>query len=448
MVLDSTFALALDGALLSALAVLVPVVLRERRRRAAERREVREALVAAGAASLGDAVAALADARARGAAVDEIALAIDGLVQQHETFMAAIEKRDSVGRDSQRSFQHAIGELGAVDASVVQLTREVGEAGAAVEEMVASVSMVATNVAGLAQDVEGVSAAIGELATSVDHVASSAGEASQLSLEVDRKAKDGGVAVERLVASTREIAHDIGLAVAQMQALGTASDRIGAIVEAIDAIADQTNLLALNAAIEAARAGEHGRGFAVVADEVRKLAESSAHSTREIGALVKDIQAKIGEVVRSTAASGTKAESGLQSADHAGRAIADISTAVAEANRRIEAITLAAREQSTSAAAIVESAERMSVLVGSASGSLREQTEANRQLIDIIAEIRRHASGVEEAGTRQRAAVAQHVTAAKALIEASNAAREARTAFDGMPVALQERVRVLVPVAV
>ncbi|WP_317995179.1 methyl-accepting chemotaxis protein [Vulcanimicrobium alpinum] len=178
----------------------------------------------------------------------------------------------------------------------------------------------------------------------MNQVAGCAREASTLSLEADRKARDGGVAVERLVRSTREIADDINTVVSTMEELGTASERIGAIVEVIDAIADQTNLLALNAAIEAARADEHGRGFAVVADEVRKLAESSAQSTREIGQLVKDIQAKTAEVVRSTTASGTKAESGLEMAALAGRTIADIPSSVSKANRLIEQISMAARE--------------------------------------------------------------------------------------------------------
>src|SRR6185312_8497025 len=129
------------------------------------------------------------------------------------------------------------------------------------------------------------------------------------------------------------ISDTVQVVVTEMQSLDGASRQIGEILGLIEEIADQTNLLALNAAIEAARAGEHGRGFAVVADEVRKLAENSASSTREIGVLVKDIQAKTDEVVRSTTASGTKAESGLQMADLAGRAITDILEAVAEASR-------------------------------------------------------------------------------------------------------------------
>ena len=306
-----------------------------------------------------------------------------------------------------------------------------------------SISTVSGNMSGLADNVSNVSSAIGELAVSVNQVAGSARDASNLSLEADKKAKDGGVAVERLVRSTREVADDIKAVVAKMQELGAASERIGAIVEVIDAIADQTNLLALNAAIEAARAGEHGRGFAVVADEVRKLAESSAQSTREIGNLVKDIQAKTGEVVTSTSNSGNKAEMGLEMADVAGRAIGDISSAVSEANRLIDQISMAAREQATGASAIVNSVEQMNNLMREGARSLEEQNISNQQIVDIIATIQRGAADVEGAIGRQRAACDHLVQASKSLAGASKATRDATAGLDGVADTVRDRVRAI-----
>ncbi len=298
----------------------------------------RAALDVAGASAVEDVAAALVEARRQSEAAAALMPAVDELTERHERIVAAVNARDAVGTTAQTALQNAMDEQTAASAAVGDLTAGIVQAGAAVEETVRSISTVSGNMSGLADNVSNVSSAIGELAVSVNQVAGSAREASTLSLEADKKAKDGGVAVERLVRSTREVADGITAVVAKMQELGSASERIGAIVEVIDAIADQTNLLALNAAIEAARAGEHGRGFAVVADEVRKLAESSAQSTREIGKLVKDIQAKTAEVVTSTSSSGAKAESGLEMADVAGRAIGDISSAVGEANRLIDQI--------------------------------------------------------------------------------------------------------------
>ncbi len=409
----------------------------------AQRATLRGALDVAGTDALEDLVEALVDARRRSEGIAALAPAVDELAERQQRIADAVNARDVVGTKAQDALKAALAEQNAASAAVGELTAAVVQAGASVEETVTAISMVSGNITGLADNVGNVSSAIGELAVSVNQVAGSAREASTLSLEADRKAKDGGIAVERLVRSTREVADDITAVVAKMQELGSASERIGAIVEVIDAIADQTNLLALNAAIEAARAGEHGRGFAVVADEVRKLAESSAQSTREIASLVKDIQAKTGEVVKSTSSSGAKAESGLQMADVAGRAIGDISSAVGEANRLIEQISMAAREQAGGASAIVNSVEQMNGLMHDAVRSLDEQNVANHQIVDIIAAIQRNAGGVEEAIARQRAACDELLGVSKSLAAASRATKDAVAGGDGIAETVRERVRAI-----
>ncbi len=409
----------------------------------AQRATLRGALDVAGSDALEGLVEALIDARRRSEAVAALAPAVDELAERQRRIADAVNARDAVGTTAQEALKTALAEQTGASAAVGDLTAAVVQAGAGVEETVTAISMVSGNITELADNVGNVSSAIGELAVSVNQVASSARDASALSLEADKKAKDGGVAVERLVRSTREVADDVTSIVAKMQELGSASERIGAIVEVIDAIADQTNLLALNAAIEAARAGEHGRGFAVVADEVRKLAESSAQSTREIASLVKDIQAKTAEVVKSTSSSGAKAESGLQMADVAGRAIGDISSAIGEANRLIEQISMAAREQASGASAIVNSVEQMNGLMHDAVRSLEEQNTANHQIVDIIAAIQRNANGVEDAIARQRAACDDLLAASKTLAAASRTTKDATAGVDGIAETLRDRVRAI-----
>jgi methyl-accepting chemotaxis protein len=409
----------------------------------AHRATLRGALDIAGAASLEDAIETFVAVRRRADAARAIVPAVDEVIERHERLKTSFAKRDGAGSAAEDALRKAMEQQSAARGAIVELTHGVGDAGAAVEQTVATIRTVSGNIGGLADNVGSVSSAIGELAVSVNQVAGSARNASSLSLEADRKAKDGGVAVERLLVSTREIAADVAAVAAKMQELDAASERIGAIVEVIDAIADQTNLLALNAAIEAARAGEHGRGFAVVADEVRKLAESSAQSTREIGSLVKDIQAKTGEVVRSTTASGAKAESGLAMADLAGRTIGDISSAVGEANRLIEEISMAAREQAGGASGIVNSVEVMNVLMRDAARSLEEQDTSNGQVVDMIAGIYRSAQGVETAIEQQRAAFDELFGSSKELAAANDATRDVLASLDGIGEVLRERVAAL-----
>ena len=406
----------------------------------AQRATLQGALDVAGAAAMEDVVEALIEARQRSASVAALAPAVDEIAERHERVTTALRAQDGAIAESRSASGDAGTSLGTANDAVAELARGVGESSAAIEQTVSSIRLVSDNIGGLADTVNSVSSAIGELAVSINQVAGSAREASTLSLEADRKAKDGGIAVERLVQSTREIADDIGSVVKKMQELGSASERIGNIVEVIDAIADQTNLLALNAAIEAARAGEHGRGFAVVADEVRKLAENSAQSTREIGMLVKDIQAKTDEVVKSTTASGKKAESGLQMADVAGRAIADISGAVAEANRLIEQISTAAREQAAGSSTIVNSVEQMNTLMREAARSLEEQNVSNGQIVATIAHMQQLTDTVHAAVARQKAAYDRIADSARELAAAGAASRDAASGIDDVAQTLRERV--------
>jgi methyl-accepting chemotaxis protein len=158
----------------------------------------------------------------------------------------------------------------------------------------------------------------------------SARVAWRVSSETDAIATEGAAIIERASSEMRAIAETVQLTSDRVGELGKQSDQITSIVKTIREIADQTNLLALNAAIEAARAGEQGRGFAVVADEVRKLAERTSLSTREIGEMVQRIQDGTRSAIQSMESSLVKAGSGVELAGSAGEAIGRISNGARE----------------------------------------------------------------------------------------------------------------------
>ena len=169
--------------------------------------------------------------------------------------------------------------------------------------------------------------------------------------------------------------------------LGESSEQIGAIVQVIDDIADQTNLLALNAAIEAARAGEHGRGFAVVADEVRKLAEKTVKATKEIADMIQNIQADTGGAVMGMAEGVQLVEGGKQKAVEAGDALGVIKSNMEDVAGGVGQIARATDEQANAMELMSRSIESISAISGENSNAAHESAEAVEQLSRLASEL-------------------------------------------------------------
>ncbi len=241
----------------------------------------------------------------------------------------------------------------------------------------------------------GMASAMEQLSVSIDQVNEHAKDAHQVSQESSVQSAEGGRVVHAAASEMENIATTVNQVAEKINSLGEYSSEISGIADAIREVADQTNLLALNAAIEAARAGEQGRGFAVVADEVRKLAERTAMSTNEISGMIKKIQDGTREAMEEMACGVEKVSHGVGLARKAGDSIGNISIATNHAARAVNDITQAIEEQSISARdvalrleKIAQGTEQNNIAAGETANEAKKMAELAQNLEELARKFR------------------------------------------------------------
>jgi methyl-accepting chemotaxis protein len=205
-----------------------------------------------------------------------------------------------------------------------------------------------------------VASAVEEMAKTILENSRNAGTAAETAKQARQSAEQGGKVVGETVEGMKRIADVVNKSAVTVKELGKSSDQIGEIISVIDDIADQTNLLALNAAIEAARAGEQGRGFAVVADEVRKLAERTTKATKEIAGMIKKIQTDTSGAVESMQQGTKEVQVGIELADKAGRSLQEIVQISQKLTDMVTQIAAASEQQSSASEQISKNVEGIS----------------------------------------------------------------------------------------
>ena len=231
-------------------------------------------------------------------------------------------------------------------------------------------------------------ASMEEMTVSINHVAQSSQETSQITQRTSKLSEQGGEVIRQTIGKMHVMAEAVRKSAENIGELSRQSESISGIVQVIKDVADQTNLLALNAAIEAARAGEQGRGFAVVADEVRKLAERTSKATGEISTMISAIQESSQLAVSVMADAAEQVESGVALADQAGTAITDIQEGSAEVQTCVNDATSALSEQSTASQSIAQQVERVAQASEQNSTAAKDVSEAAANIEQLARSMR------------------------------------------------------------
>jgi twitching motility protein PilJ len=249
-----------------------------------------------------------------------------------------------------------------------------------------------------AQQIASASAAVNEMALSIEGVSKNADQLAEESERSVQIAKKGADAVQKTIRGMDVIRDQIQETSKRIKRLGESSQEIGDIVELINDIAEQTNILALNAAIQAAMAGEAGRGFAVVADEVTRLAERSSDATKQIEALVKTIQTDTNEAVISMEQSTSGVVAGARLAEDAGAALGEIENVSTNLAELVQSITNATRQQATAAGSISDTMNVIQEITTQTSEGTSQTASSIGNLASLASELKRSVSGFKLPG--------------------------------------------------
>jgi len=240
-----------------------------------------------------------------------------------------------------------------------------------------------------AQEISSASDRISEIAASIDQVSKNSAESADVAQRSVQIATKGAGVVRQTIAGMDSIRDQIQETSKRIKRLGESSQEIGSIVELINDISEQTNILALNAAIQAASAGEAGRGFAVVADEVQRLAERASNATKRIETLVQTIQSDTNEAVSSMEQTTSEVVAGARLAEDAGTALGEIEKVSSDLSGLIQGISSAAQQQSGAAANITQTMNTIQQITSQTTQGANQTAQSIGNLAQLAADLRR-----------------------------------------------------------
>jgi methyl-accepting chemotaxis protein len=277
--------------------------------------------------------------------------------------------------------------------TITEVSRAVTSAANAASEINSSTEEMAAGASEQSSQAAEVASAVEQMTRTIFETTKNTTTAAEASKNAGKVAKEGGKVVEETIEGMIRISDVVRKSSETVQELGKSSNEIGEIIQVIDDIADQTNLLALNAAIEAARAGEQGRGFAVVADEVRKLAERTSKATQEIAGMIKHIQKDTEGAVKAMQQGTKEVENGRHLAQKAGDSLKEIITGADRVTDIVTQVAAASEEQSRASEQITQNIELITNVTQQSATGVRQIAHAAEELNQLTGNLQSLISG-------------------------------------------------------
>jgi methyl-accepting chemotaxis protein len=369
--------------------------------------------------------------------MEEINAQVRGIAGSSQDLNGSVEESSS-----------SILEMGASGAELNEtaslLSSRVEEVSASIEQMVRSVKHVSENTEGLSTAALETSASMEEMASSLREVDASVEHSARISQQVVESAEKGHAKVQQTIQGMEAIQEATDTAEKVIRNLHGQTEEIGAIVDVIDDVADETNLLALNAAIIAAQAGEHGRAFSVVADEIKDLAERVLTSTKEIGTLIGALQDGANNAIGAIERGSSSVASGVELSAEAGMALEEITRASRESGDRISGIVSSLREQAKAAGRVVELMERVRSGVDEIRSASAEQDRGNDVVYQgslTMREVAQQVRGTTEEQARGSGRIRESIESVRSAVEQINSAIQEQSLACSAAVEFLEEVR-------
>ena len=334
--------------------------------------------------------------------VEKTSLAVNGIIGSVDRVSEEVINLTGSAAINSASITEIAGSIANVRRNVMVQSESIDEVSSSIVEMAAVMEQIGANVSSLMEASASTTSSIAEMDASNKQVEANARETAAISTEVLKDAEQGRAAVEATIAGIDEIRNSSGRTFVSINLLSERVSAIGSILSVIDAIAEQTNLLALNSAILAAQAGEHGRGFAIVAGEIKGLATRTRQSTMEIAALIEAVQEETAKAATAIRQTEVRVQEGEQLSRRSGDALGKILSGVHMASTRVNEIARATVEQAQGGQFIHGAMRHVAEMVAQIARSCQESGRTNSSIMTAVERMKGFTAQVNSSAASQQ----------------------------------------------